>query len=115
MKGEILNQLEWQISVSKQAIELNDALQRLRNNPDFIKVVQKSYFEERAIKLVAYSGNPECVGEVKTSTDLDIIAIGRFAHHLNNIARAADSATNTITDCRIQIAELDKFDDEVNE
>jgi hypothetical protein len=106
MNGESINELEAAITVNKSVIELADALERLERNPDFIKVVQQGYFTETAVRLVAFKGSQQCIGQVEIDTDKDIVSIGKFRHYLSGIRRNADIAKNTINDCLEMIAEL---------
>ncbi len=110
----LLDRLEAQISESKRLVDLNDSLNRLRSNPDFIKIIEEGYFKEAAIRLVTFAGSPSCIGDVRTDAFEEIQSIGRLRHYFAGIAQDAREAHQTIVDCNNEIdsLEVESEDDE---
>lgn len=112
MSSETINQLESAMTENKRHIELADKLERLERNPDFIEIVKQGYFEDAAVRLVAFKGSPQCIGQVEIDTDKDITAIGKFRNYLSSIRRNAVMAQNTINDCMEAIKEIEESGEE---
>lgn len=88
-----LRELEATLLVSKEAIELNNALQRLMDNRDFKKVVTNGYFSKEAIRLVLLKGKHDYQSDVQQKNIVaKIDAIGNFSNYLDNIAMEAELA-----------------------
>lgn len=102
-----VTELEEAISDANRAIEFNDSFQRLKNNPDFKKVILERYIRDRSINLVSYRGNPNLDRREQDQADLDIVAIGRLTYFFDVIEQNAIMATKTKDDCRAQIVEIE--------
>lgn len=113
MEAEVVNQLEDQISRSEKYIRKADALKRLRNNPDFIQLIEQDYLTELAAKAALYKGSDECDGPIlNTLYDKRIIGVGQFNDYLQSIDRNAEIAEQTIATCRTEIVNIESNEGE---
>lgn len=103
-----VNQLESQITAEKEYIELEQALFRLRTNPDYIRIIDQGYLQDAALRLVAFTGSPECVNQIRANTQDDIQAIGKFRAYLGSINRNARRAEVTIDQAREMISSIEQ-------
>lgn len=102
----MLNKLEDAITESKAEIALNDVYQRLKQNPDFKKIIGELYLRDLAIALVRERGQPGIDAETAASVDLDIIAVGRLDYFLRTFEHNAEIARSTIVLANEQIVDL---------
>lgn len=108
MEAEVVNQLEDQISKSEKYIRKADALKRLRNNPDFVQLIEQDYLTELAAKAALYKGSDECDGPMlNTLYDKRIIGVGQFNDYLHSIETNADIDEQTIAACRAEIVNIE--------
>ena len=97
MSDTELQQLERNIKHAQKTVDLGDALDRLRNNKDFKKVIGEAYFNEEAIRLVHLmsDGNMQSP-EIQQSIHKQMIAIGVFHDFLNTLSIRADMARRSV-------------------
>lgn len=92
-----IEEIELNIEQAKLIVASGNALERLRNNRDFKKVIVEGYFEKEAIRLVHMKSDFNSQNEEsQRDIDLDIMAIGRLAKYLNEVFRRADLAAKAI-------------------
>lgn len=97
MSSTELQQLELSIKHSQKTVDLGDALERLRNNRDFKKVIGEAYFTEEAVRLVHLMSDSNMQSpELQQSIHKQMIAIGVFHEFLNNLAIRAGMARRSI-------------------
>jgi hypothetical protein len=92
-------QLERQIEGKKAQVALNNALERLKNNKDFKKVVMEGFFQTEAVRLVSVKGDPDMqTPERQASIIRDIDAIGSLQRYFRLIESNAEIASDSISD-----------------
>lgn len=99
------NTLEQERYALKRKIELSDALDRLKNNADFVTVFEMHYFKEYVSKLVLELGK-------HTEHDSEIIQtlkqIGGLQQHLNTINQEGAMAKESLKEMdAIPLSEYD--------
>lgn len=97
MNSTELQQLDAHIKQAQKMVDLGNALERLRNNKDFKKVIAEGYFEHEAIRLVHLmsDGNMQAQ-EIQTSIHKQMIAVGMFRDYLETLATRADMARRSV-------------------
>ena len=97
MSDTELQQLERNIKHAQKTVDLGDALDRLRNNRDFKKVIGEAYFNEEAVRLVHLMSDANMQSpEIQHSIHKQMIAIGVFHDFLNTLATRADMARRSV-------------------
>ena len=97
MSDTELQQLERNIKHAQKTVDLGDALDRLRNNKDFKKVIGEAYFNEEAIRLVHLMSDVNMQSpEIQRSIHKQMIAIGVFHDFLNTLSIRADMARRSV-------------------
>ena len=92
-----LQQLEFNIKQAQKIVDLGDALERLRNNRDFKKVIGEGYFEDEAIRLVHLMADSNMqTPEMQASIHKQMIAIGGFRDFLETLGIRANMARNSV-------------------
>lgn len=94
---EQLQELDANIKEAKKLVTLGAALERLRNNGDFKKVIMDGYFEREAIRLVHLKSDvsmqtPERQASILAQMD----AIGNLNQYFTTVLRTADLAKKNI-------------------
>ena len=97
MSDTELQQLERNIKHAQKTVDLGDALDRLRNNRDFKKVIGEAYFNEEAVRLVHLMSDSNMQSpEIQQSIHKQMIAIGVFHDFLNTLSTRADMARRSV-------------------
>ena len=104
---EVLDEMYGLISESEQVIALNDSLAQLRNNPHFIRVIEKGYLTDLALDLVRQKGRDKCVGGVAELVEKELTSIGRLNFYFESIEHAATIAQKSIDDANRAIDEIE--------
>jgi hypothetical protein len=92
-----LQQLETNIKQSQKIIDLGDALDRLRNNRDFKKLVLEGYFEQEAIRLVHLMSDSNMQSpNTQAAIYKEMTGIGMFRSYLDTLATSARVARRTL-------------------
>jgi len=93
MSNDTVVALEREIQAAKQAIEVGQALDRLKNNRDFKLVITTGYFTEEAVRLVHLKAMPNMARpESQASIIQQIDAIGTFYGYLLKVEQQAQLA-----------------------
>lgn len=101
-----LQAIEKNIEQAKELVELGNAVERLRSNRDFKKIVVNGYFEDEAIRLVHLKADPGMQrAESQASILKQMDAIGSFSSYLSTILHQASLAEKAI-----EVGEADKED-----
>lgn len=79
-----MQEIEINIEQAKEAIELFDCLNRLRENNDFKKLIEEGYFKDEACRLVLIRGE-DSMKEVKDDILRDIDGIASFHAYLRQV------------------------------
>lgn len=104
---EQLNQIEKDIKVSTEVVDFGNALERLRSNRDFKRVVLEGYFKDEAVRLVHLSADPSMQSpEKQESIKQQTLAIGHLVQYLNTVFFRARQAGKYIADAEEMRHEL---------
>ena len=86
MFKERIEEIELNITQAKAIVDRGAALERLRNNRDFKKVVLEGYFEKEAIRLVHLKSDFNMQSAESQANILDQInAIGALSGYFNTV------------------------------
>lgn len=92
-----IQQLDRNISESRKLIEMGDALQRLKSNRDFKKVVMEGFFEKEAIRLVHLKADSNMQSaEAQKSIIAQMDAIGALNQYFTTIGQIASLARKSL-------------------
>ena len=92
-----LQQLESNIKLAQKIVDMGDALDRLRNNRDFKKVIGEGYFEQEAIRLVHLMSDSNMQSpEIQQAIHKQMIAVGMFREFLETLATRANMARRAV-------------------
>ena len=107
MSTEDLKEIEISIEQAQEAIDIADAYQRLRENPDFKLLIEKHYMRDFAARLVLLRGDYNLSAEDRVENLKDIDAVGSFVSFLRTIVFNANRAKDAIAEAeRLQQAIL---------
>ena len=107
MSANEIQQLDRSIKQSQKLVDLGDALDRLRNNRDFKKVIVEGYFEQEAVRLVhALSDRNMQSSESQDSIQKQMIGIGVFSDYLHTLSTQANMARRSVEADEATRAEL---------
>lgn len=107
MSHSEIQEVELNIKEANKMVELNKALDRLRNNRDFKKIIQENYLKEEAVRLVHLKADSHMQDEKHQALiTRDIDAIGSLAQYLNFIPVQADMAQSAIAEGEQTLDEL---------
>lgn len=97
--AEEIHEIAVTLESAQQKVRLYEAVQRLKENPDFQLVFMKEYFNEEAARLVHLRSDKNMRDE-ETQEELlkDIDAIGRCSNFLDTIRLLAGQAAKSIED-----------------
>jgi len=102
-----LHEIEQNIARNKEIVAKGTALDRLKSNPDFRKVVGDGYLKEEAIRLVLLKGDQNMQRpERQDAIQADIDAIGRFAQYLHSVSQFAVMAASSLADDEVAREEI---------
>ena len=97
MSNEIVEAIERSIKQARVAVEESNALERLRNNKDFKKVILDNYFKEEAVRLVHLKADPSMQSvDSQKSIVAQMDAIGAVSQFLTHILQRGALATKQI-------------------
>lgn len=78
-------------------VDQGNALERLRSNKDFKKVILDSYFEQEAIRLVQLKADPSMQKEENQAAIIkQMDAIGALAQYFNTVFQFAQMAKKNL-------------------
>lgn len=102
-----LAQLDRDAKAIKPSIELGAALEKLRNDRDFNKLIVDGFMKEEAIRLVHLKADPNVQSpEQQAAIDRDISAIGVLAQYfviVEQRARVAGKQFHDIEEMRAEV------------
>lgn len=102
-----IREIELNIKEAQKMVDLNKALERLRSNRDFKKVIQECYLKDEAVRLVHLKADSNMQDEKsQAAIGRDIDAIGSLAQFLNFIPLQADMAQRAIDDGEAALDEM---------
>lgn len=102
-----LHQIEVTIEQAKDTLEAMRALERLRKNKDFIKLIEEGYLKDEACRLVLARAEPALqTTENQSQLNKMIDGVGYFRQYLNKIYQMGHHAEASIEDHENTRAEL---------
>lgn len=107
MINQQIEQIEMNIQQAKSLVELGNALDRLGNNPDFIRVIDEGYFKNEAVRLVHLKAAPSRQspeGQAEIIKDID--GIGALLGYLQGVQHRAMLAETAIASDQETLSEL---------
>ena len=97
MSEAAIQEIESNIRQSKKVVEFGDAIERLRTNKDFKKVIIEGYFEKEAIRLVHLKADPNMQGDESQKAIISQMdAVGTLSQYLYTQGALANMARNSI-------------------
>lgn len=91
--------VELSIEEAQKKIDLMNAVDKLKSNRDFKKVVLQGYFENEAIRLVSLKANPGTQSKEDQEQIIKYIdSIGSFMNYLNMIRHQGKMAESSLED-----------------
>ena len=107
MSTETISAIERNMEKAKAVLDFSVALERLRGNRDFKKVVLEGYFEQEAIRLVHLKSDPNMQAPaIKQSIESQIDAIGQLSQFFSTALQKASMASRQIEADQETIEEL---------
>lgn len=94
---ETVRAIEANIAEAKKIVETGDALERLRSNRDFKRVIMEGYFEKEAIRLVHLKADPAMQSpDMQKSIIAQMDAIGSLNMFFTTVFQQASIARKAI-------------------
>jgi len=104
---ETLAKLDRDSKATKPLVDMGLALDKLRNNRDFIKLIVDGYLKDEAVRLVHLKADPNMDSPAhQAAIDRDISAIGVLNQYFNLVdsrARIAGKQMNDIEETRAEL------------
>jgi hypothetical protein len=100
-------EIEKKLEQARKSVEFGAAIERLKSNRDFKKVVVEAYFEKEAVRLVHAKVAPDMqTPEKQAALDADIRAIGTFRQYLDTALFFAERSAAEIQDGEAILEEI---------
>lgn len=97
MSNATVQAIEDNIKQARKIVEVGEALERLKNNKDFRKVVLEGYFEQEAIRLVHLKSDQNMQSpDFQKSINAQIDAIGAVSQYFSTVRHKASIAAKAI-------------------
>lgn len=97
MSNDTIQAIEENIKQARKIVEVGDALERLKNNRDFKRVMIEGYFEQEAIRLVHLKSDQNVqTPDLQKSILTQIDAIGAVSQYFNTVLHKAAIARKAI-------------------
>lgn len=107
MSNSEIEHLEVEIDQAKDMISLNDDLVQLQEDPRFIRVITKGFFEQEAIRLVMLQSDPEMQKpERKEALVAAMNAVSGLNQYFVRVNRVGEMAKEALDDMHVTHAEL---------
>lgn len=104
MASETIEQIEKQIKQAKELVEFGNAVERLKANRDFKKVVLEAYFKDEAVRLVHLKADPAFQTPQKQASLLSAMdAIGNLHMYLHDAVQCGQRAAVEIENSEAEI------------
>lgn len=100
MYADNLASIEKLMKDSKELIDFGNAVERLRSNRDFKRVITEGYFEKEAIRLVQLKSDPAMQSPASQTAILSAMdGIGQLIQYLQDAVRTGELAAKQLEDC----------------
>lgn len=97
MSNATIQAIEDNIKQARKLVEVGEALERLKNNRDFKKVMIEGYFEQEAIRLVHLKSDQNVQSpDMQKSINSQIDAIGAVSQYFSTVLHKASIARKAI-------------------
>jgi len=97
MSNATIQAIEENIKQARRLVDVGDALERLKNNRDFKKVMIEGYFEQEAVRLVHLKSDQNVQSpDMQKSINAQIDAIGAVSQYFSTILHKASVARKAI-------------------
>jgi hypothetical protein len=98
MSNATIQAIEDNIRQARKIVEVGEALERLKANKDFKKVMLEGYFEQEAIRLVHLKSDQNVQSpDMQKSINAQIEAIGAVSQYFSTVLHKASIARKAIT------------------
>jgi hypothetical protein len=92
-----LQEIDINIKQAQKIVEQGNALERLRNNVDFKRVISEGYFEQEAVRLVHLKSDPNMQSDERQKSILaQMDAIGSLNQYFQTVFHRASLASKAI-------------------
>ena len=92
-----VREIELQIEQAREFIKLNEAMQRLRSNKDFEKVISEEYFKNESVRLVEAMSAPQLQDEkYQKAIHKSMAGIGNLKQFFAKVEHQAEMARSAI-------------------
>lgn len=99
-------QLEESIKTAKNMIDLGEAVKRLKNNPDFRKVMLDTYFGEEPKRLTMLLSAPNVKKELREDIFESLVSISDCHNFFNIILSESERAHDLINEMEAELEQL---------
>ena len=93
-----IEQLELSMENARHAIDMVKALERLRSNKDFEKIISNGYFKEEASRVVLLRGDLNATDEMERHCDKQINGIGVLRSYFQKIQYLGSMAEKALAE-----------------
>ena len=107
MNDQEVQQIRISNDMAKESIADAQALDRLRKNADFKRLIEQRYFKDEAIRLVRLLGDSTQQDEMtQKNINLDMQAVSRLSDFFRTVYAKADWATQAIENNDAELAAM---------
>ena len=107
MTNQAIQAIDRNIKEAKATLEIGNALERLRGNKDFKKIVMEGYFRDEAVRLVHLKSDPSMqTPEYQKSIITQMDAIGALNQYFTTLVHQAGLAAKSIASDEEALEEL---------
>lgn len=97
MTTDVIQEIESNIKEAQKIVEMGNALNRLKHNQDFKKVIMEGFFKQEAIRLVHLRSDTAMQSQaMQDSINKQIDAIGSLSQYFQVIQHQASLAVKAI-------------------
>jgi len=102
-----VREIELNIKEAKKLVDLGEAVERLKSNRDFRKLVLDGYLKDEAVRLVHLKADPNFqTPQMQASITKDIDAIGSLSAYFTTVAFNARQAESAIKSSEEELEEI---------
>ena len=97
MNDVTIEQLDNIVKAAKVNVELHEAIERLKDNPDFQRIILKGFLTEHALNLVVEKAKHSNRGELDQQyINNQLMGVGVLSEYFSSIRVLANSANEAI-------------------
>jgi len=99
MYSNDIKQIELQIDTAKELVKDCDALDRLYKNKDFVRLIEKKYFQDEPVRLTHLLSDPRFQTlEARTKLHEQMLGVSLLLDFLRNINRTGDELREKVAE-----------------